>query len=167
MLFECEDHIQVFKSIDLDSALKVNSVLRDSSFMVTAAYMAPELLQEGEILKAKKCMYMWSLGILIFRVFHSEEGSTFWTCLDIDNDDESIKSAIALGKLNQQSIDSVIDREFFHSNVRHILKRLLKIDPVARDTIHCVEHSSLVRGGVSFPVSKLFVKVVESVIDPK
>jgi len=123
--------------------------------------MAPELLlhKKGAGLKAKKSMDMWSLGILIFQVFQSAAGLNFWTALEIDSSDESIKSAIAGGSVTQSSIDSLIDKKFSgskNSTIRHFLPKLLQIDPAARFTIHDLQQTSLLHGGASVSATKLY-----------
>ena len=164
MLFEYRG-LPVLKGIDFDGALAVDTLLDNASFMATAAFMAPELIlfnrntTKGAALKAKKSMDMWSLGILVFQVFQSATGLTFWTALLGINDEEDIKAAIAGGKLSQQSIDNLIDLKFSgtkNTAIRHFLPKLLKIDPLTRATVYDLERSSLLQGGASISGSTLF-----------
>ena len=161
MLFEVSPGFYIWKAIDLDGCLDVNTLLRNSSFMATFAFMAPELIlsiyRNTELLSSY-AMDLWSMGILIFNVFVCNQRQTFWTLLGIHNDAD-INAEIVGGTLTQKRIDDHIERSFpgsTNSSQRHFLQRILRIDPSERYSASALLTASLVTGGTSLSASTIY-----------
>jgi serine/threonine protein kinase len=145
-----------WKGIDLDSALKIDTLLSETNFMATIRFMAPELLTGAET-RARFSQDIWSLGMLIFLIF-CKENKTFWSLLGIYHDAD-IKAEVVSGRLTQKRIDELIDRTFpghDNSSLRHFLKRMLVINPLERWTIQSLRDAALLKGTASISGSVLY-----------
>ena len=160
MLFDAGRGLRVWKGIDLDGSLLVDTALDESSFMATVPFMAPELLAVDKLagLCANLAMDVWSLGILIFNVLVASQFRTFWTLMGI-NSDADIKEEIRSGRLTQVRVDEHINRHFpghVNSAQRHLLTRMLKVDPSARFTIAALDTAAYLTGVASISTSTLY-----------
>jgi serine/threonine protein kinase len=160
MLFDSGRGMRVWKGIDLDGSLLVNSPLGESTFMATVPFMAPELLAATQLagLQAKPSMDIWSLGILIFNVLVAKQFCNFWTVMGMNSDDD-IKEEIRSGRFTQEKVDGNINRNFpghANSTQRHLLLRMLKVDPSERYTIAALDTAAYLTGVASISTSKLF-----------
>jgi serine/threonine protein kinase len=170
MLFESGKGLYVWKGIDLDGSLPVDTLLDESSFFATVSFMAPELFsRDKKPLRAQFSLDVWSLGILIFNVLVCKQGQTFWTLLGKDHDTE-IKDEILGGTFTQQKVDEHVARNFpGHSNStpRHFLQHLLKVNPVERSTLQCLQNSALLTGVASISASTLYNNQAQIISDLK
>jgi len=160
MLFDSGRGLRVWKGIDLDGSLLVNSPLGESSFMATVPFMAPELLAATQLtgLQANLSMDIWSLGILTFNVLVAKQFCTFWTLMGM-NSDADIKEEVRSGRLTQEKVDENINRNFpghANSTQRHLLLRMLKVDPSARYTIAALDTAAYLTGVASISTSTLY-----------
>ena len=160
MLFDYGRGMRVWKGIDLDGSLLVDSPLGESSFMATVPFMAPELLAAIQLtgLRANQSMDIWSLGILTFDVFVAKQFCNFWKSMGMNSDTE-IRDGVRNGRLTQEKVDENINRNFpghVNSTQRHLLLRMLKVDPSVRYTIAALDTAAFLTGVASFSTSTLY-----------
>jgi serine/threonine protein kinase len=102
------DGITVWKGIDVDGSLRVGDIIQNASFVGTLAYMAPELFQSTSVIKASPVLDVWSVGMLVFRLFKNK---SFWSCCHIEESDgESLKGY--LKTVTNEDMVRIIDSEF-------------------------------------------------------
>ena len=157
MQFKMGRGLYSWKGIDLDSSLKEDTLLSESSFMATIRFMAPELLT-GAVTRARLSLDIWSLGVLIFTILNCKHHQTFWSLLGIYSD-AAIKEEVRRGRLTQKRIDELIERTFSgndRSSQRHFLKNMLKIEPSERCTINALHDAALLKGASSISGSILY-----------
>ena len=146
-----------WKGIDLDGSLRRDTLLRQSNFMATIRFMAPELLS-GKETRARFSLDIWSLGVLIFNTLISQQQQTLWSLLGIHGDD-AIKEEVVSGRLSQEIVDGLIKRTFpssDESSKRRFLERMLKIKPSERWTIESLQKAALLKGISSISGSMLY-----------
>ena len=158
ILFDAGLGRRAWKGIDLDGALIQDTSLHDSSFMATVPFMAPELLTSKlSALRADTSMDVWSLGMLTFNVLVSGQSRTFWTLLQLATD-SAIQEEILSGRFTQEKVDEHINRHFpGHANSaqRHLLLRMLKINPTERFTIAALDNAAYLSGVASLSTSTM------------
>ena len=161
MLFDYGRGLRVWKGIDLEGSLPVNSALGDSSFMATVPFMAPELLAVLQLagLQADQAMDIWSLGVLTFDILtYPKKFCTFWTSMGLHSDSD-IQEEVRSGRLTQEKVDALINANFpghGNSTQRHLLLRMLKVVPSARPSITDLDSASYLTGVASFSTSALY-----------
>jgi serine/threonine protein kinase len=160
MLFDSGRGMRVWKGIDLDGSLLVNSPLGESTFMATVPFMAPELLAATQLvgLQAKPSMDIWSLGILIFNVLVAKQFCNFWKSMGMNSDTE-IREGVRNGRLTQEQVDENINRNFpghVNSTQRRLLLKMLKVNPSERYTIAALATADFITGVASHSASMLY-----------
>eukprot|EP01035_Chromulina_nebulosa_P021450 gene21451-27784_t len=139
----------IWKGIDLDGALLEGTSL-GSSFMATISFMAPELItSELSALHAAPSMDVRSLRILTFNVLVAGQRQTFWTLMQLYNDTD-IKKEILSSRITQMRVDEHINRHFPGRSRKHLLLRMLKINPTERYTIAALENGAYLSGFATF-----------------
>jgi serine/threonine protein kinase len=152
------DGITVWKGIDVDGSLRVGDIVQNASFVGTLAYMAPELFQPTSVIKASPVLDVWSVGMLVFRLFKNK---SFWSCCHIEESDgESLKGY--LKTVTNEDMVRIIESEFHSiefSSLRNFLKSALQVNPQQRSSIDSLKQMSLVRGGASITASAIFNQI--------
>ena len=153
IVYFMENQLQIWKCIDLDGALHVDTPLCDAAFMCTPSYMAPELFDNYENKLAKKKMDVWSLGMVVFELFH-DQNCSMWSVIDIPLDEIKYKIKEPHKVLSIQNlIDDNVNLLFKQDALRRYLKKCLCIDPSHRFTSAQLLSSHLLRGDHSFSKS--------------
>ena len=160
MLFDSGIGMRVWKGIDLDGYLPVDSPLGESSFMATVPFMAPELLDAIQLtgLRANQSMDIWSLGILTFNIFVAKQSCDFWKSMGMNSDTE-IREGVRNGRLTQENVDENINRNFpghVNSTQRRLLHKMLKVNPSERYTIAALCTADFITGVASYSASRLY-----------